>query len=390
MSTLPSETVNMKIGIVGLIPPQIKQLEARLPGYDLTFLPRDIESKPANVTTFCKSMDKVILVTKFLGHKTQDHVPNSKRVLVSGGASMIIRRIKELMGCPASQIPINVAPPSEIPASAFTSGRIKPTKVRSESVPAPVKTQKTQPQKPTVPQSREVLVVKPAPDGRYDYSILTAAVGGDTVRFPLPADMKVSSWRIRMHSARHYYSKQSSFSFVLEFHEKYADIKIIDPDVAAAEAAAIEAAGKARLRQLEEERAAQAAAQSPTVKPAHKARVTKKAKTATAAPPEATVGSQAETLPLIRTADRPFLPHHHPASGKDKPAPTVRIQPSPAPVAASPLPAVKRVCSEERLLWRETFMVCFQRGYSATMATAEADTVLALYQTRFKASLPVG
>lgn len=327
----------MKIGVVGLIPPQIEQMKARLKGYTLEFLSRDIESKTANVVTFCKSVDKVILMKRFISHVTNDAVPASKRVLITGGTSMAIERVKQLMGCPVVPAPVNVAPQSAIPTNEFNARpshaiyKVKPVLQSAKGHPSRTTASAA---KPGV--AKEILTIRPTATGTYDYAILSAAVPGDIIRFPFPADMDRKGWITRMRSARHYYGTRSAFTLHLELHEKYADIKVIDPNTPERIAAVKELEEKIR-----------------EVLPA----------------PDVVVQPTSTSSDVLATKDQA----------------TAGIDPSLIRTAL-----VGQFGGEERQLWREAFIACFQRGLPAAMAATEADAVLVLYQDRFKISSPVG
>lgn len=76
----------MNIGIVGLLPEQVRIVQQEFPAHALKFLSKDNESETVNFTKGC---DKVVLMTKFIGHHIQDRVPPSKRVLLTGGITKL-------------------------------------------------------------------------------------------------------------------------------------------------------------------------------------------------------------------------------------------------------------------------------------------------------------
>lgn len=83
----------MKIGIVGLLHDQARQLRQRYPDHDLHFLDRDREK---DVGTFQQGMAKVVITTKFTGHGSTYAVPGHKRVLGLNSISAIGRWLDTL------------------------------------------------------------------------------------------------------------------------------------------------------------------------------------------------------------------------------------------------------------------------------------------------------
>lgn len=83
----------MKIGIVGLLHDQARQLRQRYPDHDLHFLDRDREK---DVGTFQQNMAKVVITTKFTGHGSTYAVPGHKRVLGLNSISAIGRWLDTL------------------------------------------------------------------------------------------------------------------------------------------------------------------------------------------------------------------------------------------------------------------------------------------------------
>lgn len=359
MSTLPSETVPMKIGVVGLIPPQIQQMRNRLPGYALEFLPRDNEQKSSNVTTFVKSMDKVVLMTRFISHSTSDKVPPEKRVMITGGTSMAVHRIKELLGCPLAP-KVNLTPATPAPQlPPLDKGIPGMTDLLAKAIHG----------------THAPLVVKPKPDGTYDFTILAAAAAGDVIRFPHPIGMDYASWVTRMRSARFYYAKRTTLHLTLELHEAHADFKVTDPHVDAEPDTGTPPADR------HVESTSTASEETPTTEPA-----TTVEETPTPAPEEHPFISPHATGEQVVNADRgepraeerPFLPHRHVAA-------TAAGDPlaKPAVDTARPRELVGQFHVECRQLWREVFVSYVQRGLPVPLSATEADNAVRLYRDKF-------
>lgn len=105
----------MNIGILGLLPEQVRQVQLEFPAHALRFLSKDRQSETG---TFAKGCDKVVLMTKFIGHDMQDRVPPSKRLFVNGGI-VGLRRELQKMPTPARDVtPAKASPLTLPPANA--------------------------------------------------------------------------------------------------------------------------------------------------------------------------------------------------------------------------------------------------------------------------------
>jgi hypothetical protein len=146
----------MNIGIVGLLPEQVRFVQQEFPGHALKFLSKDNESEMGN---FAKGCDKVVLMTKFIGHHIQDRVQPSKRILLTGGVTKL--------------------------------------KATLQKLPSPVKTTTPPPQaRPVVATSSEV-----------DWSPLDAATAGAEIRIARPASVSLKQFDMRVTAGRSYRKK---------------------------------------------------------------------------------------------------------------------------------------------------------------------------------------
>jgi hypothetical protein len=147
----------MNIGIVGLLPEQVRFVQQEFPGHALKFLSKDNESEMGN---FAKGCDKVVLMTKFIGHHIQDRVQPSKRILLTGGVTKLKATLSKL--------------------------------------PSPVKLTTPTPQ------------AKPAPiaaASEVDWSPLDTAKLGDEVRIARPASVSLKAFDMRVIAGRSYRKK---------------------------------------------------------------------------------------------------------------------------------------------------------------------------------------
>ena len=149
----------MNIGIVGLLPEQVRFVAQEFPAHSLKFLSKDNESEMGN---FAKGCDKVVLMTKFIGHHIQDRVQPSKRILLTGGVTKL--------------------------------------KATLQKLPTPVKL--------TTPPRPAPAPAKHAPDV-VDWSPLYAATEvGQEIRIPRPPRLSIAAFSGRLTVGRSYIKKQ--------------------------------------------------------------------------------------------------------------------------------------------------------------------------------------
>lgn len=109
----------MNIGIVGLLPEQVRLVQQEFPQHALRFLSKDNESETIQ---FAKGCDKVVMMTNFIGHHIQDRVPQPKRVFVTGGMTKLKNTLKTLpaaIGQPPMPSPATTAAKSAKPAPEY-------------------------------------------------------------------------------------------------------------------------------------------------------------------------------------------------------------------------------------------------------------------------------
>lgn len=111
----------MKIGIIGLLADQANFIKAKFPSYAIEFLPREREREAA---AFAQRHSKVVLMTKFISHSTQNGVPMHKRVLLSGGTTALANWLNKqasdvtiIKHTPVHKEPEVMAPATDKPTS---------------------------------------------------------------------------------------------------------------------------------------------------------------------------------------------------------------------------------------------------------------------------------
>lgn len=107
----------MNIGICGLLPDQVRWVQQEFPQHSLRFLDKDAESQ---ASTFAKGCDKVVLMTKFIGHHLQDRVPPSKRVLVTGGTT----KLRSVLNTMPTPVRMTTPPPAPKAAAVVQAGDV--------------------------------------------------------------------------------------------------------------------------------------------------------------------------------------------------------------------------------------------------------------------------
>lgn len=107
----------MNIGIVGLLPEQVRIVQQEFPQHALRFLSKDNEQE---TTQFAKGCDKVVMMTNFIGHSIQDRVPQPKRVYVTGGMTKLKSTLKTLPAV-KGQPPVATATQATQPAKTARS-----------------------------------------------------------------------------------------------------------------------------------------------------------------------------------------------------------------------------------------------------------------------------
>jgi len=166
----------MKIGILGLLPEQVRMVQQEFPQHSLHFLNRDREGE---TRTFAKGCDKVILMTKFISHTIQDRIPERKRLFCNGSVSGLKSEILKLP-TPCKVI----AMPQPIPMS------------QRKPAPAAAPVISKKPGKQTLP-----------PDEIVDWSPLDNAKPGETVRIKRPAKVTIALFDGRVTAGRCYRKK---------------------------------------------------------------------------------------------------------------------------------------------------------------------------------------
>lgn len=227
----------MKIGIVGLRPHQISDIQNRNFELDLEFIEASDSKRirPENVTTLASKVDRVILVRSSVPATAPGAVPKEKLVLLPRGVSVssVVRVLGEFQSRVAKE-KRRVAPLiSKTVLTAF-----KPEGSRSDE-PTPYQQLEAALMREIPdgyesgykPPTDNVVVQYPGLSGRQDYKILRAAQKGDVIRFARPKHITADEWRGRINSARDYYYRMYQMVLEAHFFKTYVDLFVLDlPD----------------------------------------------------------------------------------------------------------------------------------------------------------------
>lgn len=220
----------MKIGILGLRPRQFADIAGRrFNGHEVF----NYDAKSYNqesVASFCRKMDKVLIIRTGLPPSAIEYVTFTKRHVMTGSVSTIIRYLDTI--------------PSETPTETLVKqAAVQPKKAvtNEELVKQATQVTLTPPQKLTsiVPQgyesqytwSLEATTVKPSETGKHSYELLDAATPGDVLRLMVPANVDFTTWKTRIYSLRHYRQKQRDQLIEAHFYPKYVDLLVMKPKV---------------------------------------------------------------------------------------------------------------------------------------------------------------
>lgn len=153
----------MNIGILGLLPEQVRFVQQEFPNHALRFLEQDaIKTAPQ----FAKGCDKVVVLTKFIGHAIVDRIPARKKVVIHGGA----QKLKAYLSAQPTPVKV-IVPPKPIATEPTREGRARD-------------------------YTNEV-----------DYAPLLAAAVGDEVRIARPAKCTLASFAKRIEVKRSTFKK---------------------------------------------------------------------------------------------------------------------------------------------------------------------------------------
>lgn len=156
----------MQIGILGLLPEQANAVQEEFPDHALRFLSKDHQS---NAGTFAKGCDKVVLMTRFIGHDMMDHVPMKKRVFCNGSVSSLKSQLLKLPTVP------------------------KVTQMAPKPAPVTSSTAHKNPGKMTLPADELV-----------DWTPMDVAKMGEEVRIKRPAKVTIKLFDGRITAGRSY------------------------------------------------------------------------------------------------------------------------------------------------------------------------------------------
>lgn len=247
----------MKIGIVGLRPRQVQDVRSRDIELDIEYLTVK-EADPHRVECFSRDKDKVVLMVGHVGRVSFEQVPTSKRQLINGSVSALVRWLEEEVAqlTPATDKEDYSQPwhsdmaylpggdvvdaewgpvgDAEVPRTVVKVELVEQTvdsKASEEkSVPTPVKIARQVPEgrrsQYLLPKS-DILINYPNSGGVQDYRILLAAIPGDVVRFARPEGLPLGKWRNRINAIRTWYWKRHGILLEAHLYEEYLDLQVM-------------------------------------------------------------------------------------------------------------------------------------------------------------------
>lgn len=263
----------MRIGVVGLLPKQVVNLEKHHFESEVNCFDSDGRFNSSAFGRFVLEHDRLLLLEKMVPTHVAKTVPLDKRVVLSGSVSSVARYIEDLealnRGAPlvarvdscrinrpwegseaddlakavqslqnSTKTQAVVEPATKETTQVSESPKeplgVQPTlKVALAELPARVKLALAK----DVPSGKDsqyhlpkgdVLINYPNSGGVQDYRILKASQPGDVVRFARPEGLELGKWRNRVGATRNNYWRQYGILLEAHFYEEYVDLLVMD------------------------------------------------------------------------------------------------------------------------------------------------------------------
>lgn len=229
----------MKIGIVGLRPRQISDLQARNLPLDISFFGEKSQTA-TNIDRFVQGKDQVVLMAGHVSKLTITAVPSDKRRVMTGSVSSLIQYLKTFVkDDPTLKEPSRV---SQIAPVAVNEDIQPPPTIRKVArainIPPRPPVPSVQLLKSDVPRGRikqytkdmvPRVVEQPDDDGRIDYTALRHLSIGQVARFRRPDGLSFQVWQQRVRATRSYHSTKLNIHTEAHFFDTYVDILVIEP-----------------------------------------------------------------------------------------------------------------------------------------------------------------
>lgn len=104
------------VAVVGLLPAQARRIADHFPKSGLKFVPKEREREVGEITA---SLDRVVVMTKFISHSTWYSVPREKILPVNGGLTELRRKLLKIAAPDAAKIPAQPARVLDMPATDY-------------------------------------------------------------------------------------------------------------------------------------------------------------------------------------------------------------------------------------------------------------------------------
>lgn len=242
----------MKIGIVGLKPPQVKDLKGRRLNFEIMFFDSETKITAEAVETFAKDLDRLVVMYPAVPKAAIARVPANKIHGMAGSLTTIMRYFDSLSIALKLETREN---PSNAPAPQHSGPTIVPRasleeqlqtvaeNMTSKSTPAEPMTQgrARTPAAPVhslfamVPRGHRSGYVQPdilptvstETINENGYSFLDSAKAGDMFRLERPAGVTIAAWKTRIAAMRSFRGRKKGQIIEAHFFYGFVDVRII-------------------------------------------------------------------------------------------------------------------------------------------------------------------
>ena len=245
----------MKIGIVGLKAPQVKDLRGRRLNFEIMFFDSDTKITAETVETFAKDLDRLVVMYPAVPKAAVSRIPANKIHGMSGSLTTIMRYFDSLSIALKLETQEN---PSYGPAPQSSGRTIHPRASFEEQVQkvAEDMSSKSSPAEPMpqgqertpappvhslfamVPRGRESGYVKPEiiptvsieTINENGYSFLDGAKVGDMFRLERPAGTSIAAWKMRIAAMRSFRGRKKGQTIEAHFFYSFVDVRVMADD----------------------------------------------------------------------------------------------------------------------------------------------------------------
>ena len=233
----------MKIGVIGLRPRQIAELQHRNLKVDIAYY-GDKNQTAEQIGRFASDKDHVLVMAGHVARPVHSAIPSTKRHVMTGSISSVIRFIEDMLPNQPLVAEEEVVTTETVEAEASVDTAPPPTPV--ERKVARAINVRPKPEAPAesdfelvsqVPRGYKSLykqsmspkvTVGPDSNGRIDYAPLRAMAVGEVLRSKRPAGIERAQWLQRIHALRSYYGRTLKIMLEAHFYPTYVDLLVLD------------------------------------------------------------------------------------------------------------------------------------------------------------------